>query len=86
MIGSYSHNETAKGPSADDIADGYTTTTAVMIIALCSASVFLLMVVVIFIVNEKNSKQINKVMVVSLYLCIKMQIQTGVLDWWRSSF
>ena len=62
----FSQNETAALPAVDDDAReaGYTTTEAVAIIALCSAAVFMLMIVVIFFVNEKNSKQINKAMMV----------------------
>jgi len=64
----FSHNETDSNGAAEEeqmATEGYTSTMAVTIVALCAAAVFVLMIVVIFIMNEKNSKQINKAMLVS---------------------
>ena len=51
---------------SEDSAGDYTSTEAIAIIALSSSAVFILMVIVVFVANEKNSKRLNKAMLVSM--------------------
>ena len=56
-------NKTQEVESDHD--DGYTKVESISIITLCAAATFVFMVIVILMVNERNSKQLNKAMLVS---------------------
>ena len=58
-------NETMEDQDEATEEFGYSPVSAVSIVGISAACTFLLMIIVMFIVNEKNSKQLNKAMLVS---------------------